>query len=204
MFAHASEWERASGVCRNFTEQQHNIQVPDLKPMNLSSILVRTQKIHRQKNYPVEKFPGRKIFFVRRSRRRHDSNDMFVYIVTSIFQTTWSWGERNILMTSFERASEEKPPLCYVIENNKRTTCSASQYHSSKRFFKTWKNGAIGWGYLRKICSVWVRVKRRVLSGMSKFSISSMKNDRTTPLSIQAGVGYGENLCKISVKYSPA
>ena len=39
-----------------------------------------------------------------------------------------------------------------------------------------------GCGYLRQICSVWVRVKKRVLSGMSTFRISSMKNDRSTPL----------------------
>ena len=39
-----------------------------------------------------------------------------------------------------------------------------------------------GCRYLRQICSVLVRVKRRVLSGMSIFRISSMKNDRTTPL----------------------
>ena len=57
MFAHVSEWERASGVCRNFTEQKHNIQVPDLNPMNLSSILVGMQKIPRQKNSPVENSP---------------------------------------------------------------------------------------------------------------------------------------------------
>ena len=59
-------------------------------------------KIPRQKNSPVEKFPGRK----NRSRRRHDSNDMFVYIVTSIFQTTCSWRERNItndLPRTYER-----------------------------------------------------------------------------------------------------
>ena len=36
-----------------------------------------------------KKFPSRKIFFIRRTRRRHDSNDMFVYIVTSKFRTTW-------------------------------------------------------------------------------------------------------------------
>ena len=39
-----------------------------------------------------------------------------------------------------------------------------------------------GCGYLRQICSVLVRVKRRVLPGMSTFRISNMKNDRSTPL----------------------
>ena len=43
-----------------------------------------------------------------------------------------------------------------------------------------------GCRYLGQICSVWVRVKRRVLSGMSTFRISSMKNDRTTPLTMWA------------------
>ena len=38
------------------------------------------------------------------------------------------------------------------------------------------------WVYLRQICSVLVRIKRRVLSEMNTFSISSMKIDRTTPL----------------------
>ena len=39
-----------------------------------------------------------------------------------------------------------------------------------------------GCGYLRQICSVLVRVKRRVLPGMSTFRISNMKNDHSTPL----------------------
>ena len=39
-----------------------------------------------------------------------------------------------------------------------------------------------GCGYLRQICSVLVRVKRRVLPGMSTFRIWNMKIDRTTPL----------------------
>ena len=45
-------------------------------------------------------------------------------------------------------------------------------------------SGDVTWGcgYLRQICSVLVRVKRRVLPGMSTFRISNMKIDRTTPL----------------------
>ena len=87
-------------------------------------------------------------------------------------------------MTSLERTSEEKPALCLLRHMKQQTkSCSASKYHSPKRFFKTWKNGAIGWGYLRQICSVLVRVKRRVLSGMRTFRISSMKIDRNTPVS---------------------
>ena len=47
-------------------------------------------------------------------------------------------------------------------------------------------SGDVTWGcgYLRQICSVLVRVKRRVLPGMSTFRISNMKIDRTTPLRI--------------------
>ena len=188
MFAHASEWERASGVCRNFTEQQHDIQASYLNPMNLSSILVRTRKIPRNKNSPAEKFPGRKIPRQKKYSSSEEVDDDMTPMICLF--TLWQvyFKPRGVdvsetsLMTSLERTSEEKPALCYVIENNKRTSCSASQYHSPMRFFKTWKNGAIGWGYLRQICSVWVRVKRRVLSGMRTFRISSMKNDRSTPL----------------------
>ena len=86
-------------------------------------------------------------------------------------------------MTSLKRAREEKLALCLLRHMKQQTkSCSASKYHSPKRFFKTWKNGAIGWGYLRQICSVLVRVKRRVLSGIRTFRIPNMKNDRTTPL----------------------
>ena len=66
-----------------------------------------------------------------------------------------------------------------------RNSCKHWRCFSSERrmppkpFFGdvTW-----GCGYLSQICSVLVRVKRRVLSGMSTFRISSMKNDRSTPL----------------------
>ena len=63
-------------------------------------------------------------------------------------------------------------PTCYRVADVRRMPL--------KPFFGdvTW-----GCGYLRQICSVWVRVKSRVLSGMSIFRISSMKNDRSAPLS---------------------
>ena len=59
------------------------------------------------------------------------------------------------------------------------SSCWGSKYHSSNHFFKTWKNGAFFWGYLRQICSDLVRVKRRVLSGKSPLRFLSMKIDRT-------------------------
>ena len=102
MFAHGERVSESEQVKCVVTSRNNNII---FKPQ-IWIWWIELHSCEDAKNSSVEKFPGRKIFFVRRSRRRHDSNDMFVYIVTSIFQTTWSWRERNItndLPRTYER-----------------------------------------------------------------------------------------------------
>ena len=115
------------------------------------------------KNSSVEKFPGRKIFFVRRTWRRHDFNDMFVYIVTSRFQTTWSWGVRwaKHLMTSFERANEEKPSSLWRNRKQQTNVVFSEQISPVEAFFQK----------MEKRCD-WLRISRANL-----FRFSSGKKE---------------------------
>ena len=60
--------------------------------------------------------------------------------------------------------------------------------HCSTLVSRLWRNSCKHWrGF-----STERRVKKRVLSGMSSFRISSMKNDRSTPLSITVKGTIGE------------